>query len=211
MVDYSLVAILLLLVGLAILIAEILIPSGGIIGVVAVLCLAGSFWAAWIAWWENNQIVFWVYIGSLILFVPTTIAGAFYILPKTPIGKKLFLDPPREEEVIPFLTESQKLQQLVGQVGRSLTMHNSGGMVRLGSKRYHSESEGVLIEPDTPILVIGVKGNSLLVREISKEQLVAFEQNQQEDKTSAAEKTKPSPPNEDLTASSESNVDFEIP
>lgn len=38
----------------------------------------------------------------------------------------------------------------------------------IDGRRYHSESEGLLIEPETPVVVIGVRGGArLLVRETS--------------------------------------------
>ncbi|QDU78422.1 hypothetical protein Pla110_01230 [Polystyrenella longa] len=234
MVNYELVAILLMLIGLVVLIAEILIPSGGIIGIISLACLVGSFWAAWQAWWESSPVIFGIYAFSLLFFIPATVAGAFYILPKTPIGKKMFFDPPNEEDVRPFVSEAEKLQKLVGEVGKSLTMHNSGGMVTLGGKRYHSESEGVLLEPGLPIRVIGLKGNSLLVREISEQELQSAEQEQSEPselpqpnhssvagtngtsntltepKPQPTSKAKPTPEGAGR-ASDEPNVDFDIP
>ncbi|MCA9042503.1 MAG: hypothetical protein KDA65_19265, partial [Planctomycetaceae bacterium] len=75
MFNYELVAILLMIIGLVVLIFEILIPSGGIIGIVAGGCLIGSFWAAWMAWWDTSPLIFWIYVCSLIIFIPATVGG----------------------------------------------------------------------------------------------------------------------------------------
>ncbi|MAT16398.1 MAG: hypothetical protein CMJ46_14140 [Planctomyces sp.] len=207
-----------------------------IIGIISALCLVGSFWAAWQAWWGTHPVIFWIYATALLIFIPTTIIGAFYILPNTPVGRILFVDPPTEEEVIPFISETQRLRQLVGEVGKSLTLHNSGGMITVGDKRYHSESEGVLIEPQSPVRVIGVKGNNLLVREITQQEFDAIRAEQAAAKQASVPPTEPKQPmansqtpaippmngsstladagskrESQETASNEPNVDFDIP
>ena len=50
--DYSHIALLLLIVGGVLLVAEVFIPSGGLILAAAGVCLAVSVWCAWNAWWD---------------------------------------------------------------------------------------------------------------------------------------------------------------
>jgi len=60
--DYSLIAILTLAVALMLLVAEIFIPSAGVIAVLAIASLGTSVWAAWLAWWGTNPALWWTYI-----------------------------------------------------------------------------------------------------------------------------------------------------
>lgn len=162
--DESTFAVLLLVVALGLMIAEVFIPSGGMISILVLVSLVGSIWCAWNAWWASNQIAWWAYISSLVLLVPATISGAFYALPRTPMGRRVLLEGPDREEVTPYVEEQNELLSQVGHVGKTVTLLNPGGMVVVNGKRFHCESEGMLLEPDTDVRVVAVKGLRLVVR-----------------------------------------------
>jgi membrane-bound serine protease (ClpP class) len=162
--DESTFAVLLLMVGLGLMIAEVFIPSGGAISILVLVCLIASIWCAWNAWWDSNQIAWWSYITSLLILVPATISGAFYALPRTAIGRRVLLEAPDREEVTPYVKEQQHLFDQVGQMGKTLTLLNPGGMVVVNEMRFHCESEGMLLEPETEVRVVAVKGLRLVVR-----------------------------------------------
>lgn len=158
-------AILLLILALGLMIAEIFIPSGGMILVMALVSLVGSILCAWNAWWdESTRTYFWVYIGSLIFLIPTTIGTFLYIFPRTNYGKRILLEAPDKDEVTAYAEEARKLASLVGEIGETLTLLNPGGMVLVDNRRMHCESEGVLIEARTEVDIIGVKSNRLVVK-----------------------------------------------
>lgn len=162
---YSSLAILLLLVGLAFIIMEVFIPSGGMIMILSVLAIVSSIWCATKAWWYDDPTLWWAYILSLLLLIPSAVGGAFYMLPRTAIGRKFLLEGPTSEEVTPYAAEQQRLQQMVGMHGTTLTMLNPGGLVLVDRERMHCESEGMrLLEPDEDVIVVAVKGNRLVVR-----------------------------------------------
>jgi membrane-bound ClpP family serine protease len=160
----SLFAILLLILGLALLVAEIFLPSGGMISVAAVICFAGSVGCAWNAWWVSSPASWWAYIASAILLVPAVIGGALYALPRTSIGKRILLAAPDLEEVTPFVQEQDELSKLIGRNAKTLTMLGPGGMLLIDGERMHCESLGMLVDPDTQVEIIAIKGNRLVVR-----------------------------------------------
>src|SRR6266436_1419649 len=84
--DYSTWAFLLLTVGVTLLIAEVFIPSGGIISVLSTLSLIGAIVCAWQAWWGTSQGSFWGFLAGMAVILPLAIATAFYVWPSTPIG-----------------------------------------------------------------------------------------------------------------------------
>lgn len=160
MPDAGILATLLLVVGLFLLGLEFFIPSFGMILCVAIIALVVSFWSAYKAWWGVNPAFFWTYVVLLVAGIPGSLLGAITLMQKTALGSRLILRPP---------TAGQKqapnpLDELIGKRGTAQTLLTPGGMVLVESQRFHAESLGMLIEPDTPIVVIGARANRIVVR-----------------------------------------------
>lgn len=167
--SYAVLAILTMALGLGLLVAEVFIPSGGIIMAAAVTVFAVSIWSAWQAWFKTEQTMYFIaYIVLLLLLMPTVLSGAFYVFPRTEYGKRL-MAPPTLAEMEPYVAETEKLTRLIGKMGRSLTRLAPGGLILMDGERMHAESEGFLIPADTPVRVLAMKGNRLLVRQILDE------------------------------------------
>lgn len=161
----SAIALLLLVVGLVLLVAEFFIPSGGMIFVVSMICCTGSIWFAWRAWWESSPGIWWTYITSLVVLIPTAVVGALYVFPRTAVGRRILLEAPSHEEVTPYAEDEERLSQLVGRTGKTLTLLTPGGLVLVDGERMHCESEGMLIDPNQEVEIIDVKANRLVVRQ----------------------------------------------
>jgi membrane-bound serine protease (ClpP class) len=160
----SLVAFGLLILGLALIVAEICIPSGGLITIFSICCFLASGWFAWQAWWLASPGMWWTYVGGVVVLIPVTLGLAFYILPRTSIGKRILLEAPSLEEVTPYQREQQRLAQLVGKSGKTLTLLNPGGLVLVEGERMHAETRGLLLDPGEPVKVVAVKGNRIVVQ-----------------------------------------------
>lgn len=176
-------AIVLLVLCLGLLVGEVFIPSGGLILVTALVCLAGSVWLGWRAWSETPTI-FWAFIASVVVVVPLAIGGMLYWFPRTTMGKRILLDGPTLDEVTGYNEEATRLKSLVGKRGKSLTLMNPGGLVLVEGERHHSESQGLLIEPNEPIEVVGVSGTRIVVRLISEAELDLAENRKESQATS---------------------------
>lgn len=161
--DYSYIAVFLAILGLGLVVAEIFIPSGGMIMIGSIVCFAASVWCGWEAWGET-PLYFWTYIGSLVMLLPLAVVGAFYVLPRTEFGRRIFLEAPSLEKVTPYGDEEAYLTQLIGQRGKTLSMLNPGGLVLVNHERMHCEGQGLMIDADTDVEVVGVRGNRLVVR-----------------------------------------------
>ncbi len=169
--DYSLFAILLMILGLGFVVAELFLPSGGVLTALSIAALAVSMYCAWEAWWGGEtQILFWLHLLSLVVMLPVTIGGSLYLLPRTRFGKQVILDAPDEDEISPYTEEDVQLSQLIGCRGETITLLNPGGMVRVEGERIHAVSEGMMIDPEKPVRVMGLKSNSLVVREIDSDE-----------------------------------------
>ncbi len=164
--DYSSMAILLGLIALVLVIAEFFIPSGGMISVVAIILGVVSVWSGWKAWGVTHPTRWWIFLAAFVTLIPGTIVAVLTMLPRTRYGRRIFLEPVPASEILGNSEEIQKLDALVGKRGKTATLHTPGGIVEIDGMRYHSESEGLLIEPGTSIEVIAVRGGArLLVRE----------------------------------------------
>jgi membrane-bound serine protease (ClpP class) len=164
--DYSTWAFLLLAVGVTLLIAEVFIPSGGVISVLSTLSLLGAIVCAWQAWWNTSQGTFWGFLTGMAVLLPVIIAGAFYVWPSTPIGKRAILEAPAPHEVASFVEQEEKHRQLVGKIGETVTLLNPAGIARIDGQRVHCQSEGMILEAGTRVRVIAARANSVTVRRV---------------------------------------------
>ena len=166
--SYGVYAIVLLIAGLVILVFEVFVPSGGILAVTTTVVLILSACCAFAAWFHEYPAVWWTYCALLVLLIPTTLGSTFYMLPKTSVGKKVLLEAPELSHVEPFVDESARLEKLVGRRGQALTLLNPGGMVLVDGERLHAFSEGILIEPQTEVEVLEIRGTRLLVATVEE-------------------------------------------
>lgn len=164
---YEALALLLMIVGFALIVAEVFIPSGGMILILCVISFASSIWSAHKAWWGVQPGLFWVYIAALVVLIPSATVAAFRFLENSPFGRRVLLTAPTHQEVVPHRVEVSRLTALVGAHGTALTLMTPGGMVSVQGERLHAESEGQLIDPGTPVEVAGVRGTRVLVRPVT--------------------------------------------
>lgn len=162
--DYSHFAILLLLLSLALLTAEVFVPSGGFIAVLMLISLAGSVFCAFRAWWDTSPTLWWGYVASVLVLLPVVLIAAFTVFPRTPYGRRILLDAPAPEEIASYTREQAELQQLIGRRGKTVTLHGPGGIVAVEGRRYHSETRGMMLDPGEEVEVVAVKGNRVVVR-----------------------------------------------
>jgi membrane-bound ClpP family serine protease len=166
--DPAYLAVALLVLGLTLIVCEVFIPSAGLIAAFATLCFAGSVVAAVYAWWYDKPTYFAIYAIALLVLIPSALSGALYLLPKTEFGRQVLLEAPALDEVTPYQEEQRQLQQLIGRIGKTLTLLNPGGLVFVDGTRQHCESEGILLEPGTPVEIVAVKGNRVVVRPVER-------------------------------------------
>lgn len=162
--SYEFLAILLLVVGCGLIVAEIFIPSGGMILLLCILSLTSAVWCAYMAWWESSPSLFWSYIGATVILIPTVVIGMFRMLANSRVGDRILLAAPELTEVTPHQEESERLSVLIGQRGQALTMLTPGGMVSVGGERLHGFTEGMMLQPGDAVEVVEVRGTRVLVR-----------------------------------------------
>ncbi len=155
--------IILLLAGVCIIILEIFLPSGGILGVLAGIAIVSAIVLAFME--DPSQGAIFL-ILSLIL-VPILIIVGFKVFPNTPIGRRVILTPKAETSkdrgaagVI-----DDDYTRLIGKTGKTITPLRPSGIAEIQDERLSVVSEGVMIDQGIDIVVISIQGNSIVVEQ----------------------------------------------
>ncbi|MFM7843117.1 MAG: NfeD family protein [Planctomycetota bacterium] len=158
--DYFFWSIVLLVLGLAIVGAELFIPSGGALGVVATIVLIS---AVVLAFQVNAKLGF-MFIITIALIVPILVVALLRLWPHTAFGKRLLVQPPTGPEAAsPALHQQQQLKQLIGQLGVAKTKMLPSGIIIVGSQSFDALGEGASIEPGQAVRVKRVEMSYLVV------------------------------------------------
>jgi membrane-bound ClpP family serine protease len=151
--------ILFLAFGLILLIAEVFIPSGGLIGLLAVGLLVLSLYRAF----AQSTATGFQFLFAVGVFLPLALALAVHLWPRTPLARRILLRPPEPEDL-----ESshcgERLDHLIGQHGRALTPLRPSGLVNFDGRRLDGLSEEGLIPSGALVRAVQVRGGQLVVR-----------------------------------------------
>lgn len=154
-------AIVLMLLGLALVFMETFLPSG-MLGVLAAICIVASVAMAFYSGPAKGMSL----LAVAVIGVPTMFVIAVKYWPNTAIGKRVLITPPTPEEVRPDNPELRALRALVGKVGRAKSLMLPSGAVVVEGRVVDAMSEGVSIEPGSPVRVVEVRGMQVVVRPI---------------------------------------------
>lgn len=166
MSEYLVWALSLLGIAVLLFILEIVIPSGGIIGLIAIAAAIGAV----VAFSFESPLWGAVSLAGLLVMVPVCINFALKIFPNTPFGKKLILgeDEEDEEELARIeqsrREEEQKRQALIGAEGTTVTPLRPGGSVKIDGVTIEATSEVGMIDAGIPIKVTRVDAFGVRVR-----------------------------------------------
>jgi len=159
-------AILLLLLGFALVVLEVFIPSGGIISILAFIAFVTSIL---IASWEGpttGPATGFAFTAITFFAVPVLVALAFKYWPKTRMGKAFLGELPREDELIP----DDPRRALIGRVGVARSKMLPSGAVEIDGQMVDAVSQGQAIEPGAYVVVVEVRANRVVVRLAAKDQ-----------------------------------------
>lgn len=159
-------AILLLLLGCALVVLEVFIPSGGIIAVLSAVAFVGSLVIAFQPSPTTGPTIGFVFAAVTVFAVPTLIALAFKYWPKTPMGKSFLGELPTEADVLP----EDARRVLIGRVGVARSKMLPSGAVEIDGQMIDAVTQGQAIEPGTYVVVAEVRGNRVVVRPAGKDQ-----------------------------------------
>ena len=153
--------LLLVVAGLLLILLEVFIPSGGVLGLLAVLALGAGIVMAFI---EQGAAVGMAVLSGSFLAVPVVLVLAFRWFPATPLGRRVLPPPPAPEDVMPDVDRRRRLRELVGRGGRTASELVPWGSVVIDGDVVDAVSEGGPLAAGLAVEVVGVEGRALVVR-----------------------------------------------
>lgn len=143
--------------------AEALIPSGGLLTVLAV----GAFAAAIVLAFIQSSTAGLVTLGISVLMAPVILYAAIRVWPHTPVVKRLILNQPERPGTAGDLSKLQA-DQLVGHVGVTKTMLRPAGKMTLDGKNLDCITEGSLVDAGKEVRIVAVHGAKVVVRPVAE-------------------------------------------
>ena len=158
--DWLLVLAVFLFLACAILIiAEVFVPSGGLISIAALACLAGGI----ILFFDRSTTAGWIGVIIAIIMIPSVLIIAYRIFPKTRFGKNATLSPPQRQQgdAIP---DTPRLKEMLGAEGIVLTPLRPVGMCDFSGQKVECVAESGYVVKGKKVKVINVESTRVTVR-----------------------------------------------
>jgi membrane-bound serine protease (ClpP class) len=154
--DSLLLPVILQLVGVVVIIAEIILPSGGILSIAAL----GVFgYSLFIVFNEISMIIGFSFVAADLILIPVLVIVGLKLLARSPITLRKTLS--RKEGIS---SQSSELESYVGRQGNALTDLRPAGIAVINDKRVDVVTRGEYLEKDSAIIVTAVTGNQIIVR-----------------------------------------------
>lgn len=148
--------IILQLVGIAVVIAEIILPSGGLLSLIAI----GLFgYSLYIVFTEFSVTLGMLFVAADIISIPILVLVGIKMLARSKVTLRKTL---ASSEGVS--SQSPGLREYAGREGRTLTDLRPAGLALIDGRRTDVVSRGEYIEKDTEIVVHLVSGNQIVVR-----------------------------------------------
>lgn len=151
----------LFLVGIGVIVLEVFVPSGGVLGFVSVAAIIAAIATAFL---ELGVGAGTAMIALSVVVVPVILGLAFRWFPETPLGRRVLPAPPEPADVVPDAPGRRRARDLVGQRGRTTSDLLPWGTVEVGSESLDGVSEGGPIDAGSEIIVVAAQGAAVVVR-----------------------------------------------
>ncbi len=162
MIDGTLVfAVFLFLACAALLVAEVFVPSGGLLSVFSVACLAGGI----TLFFRHSAATGWIGVSTAMVLIPAVLIVSYRVFPKTRFGRAVTLTPP-DRVAGDAVPGSEQLEALVGEHGTVRSPLHPVGVCDFSGRRVECVAETGYVDTGARVKVIRVQGSQLTVRVI---------------------------------------------
>ena len=142
---------------------EIITPTFGVLAVTGLAALAGAIWLGF----TISQALGIVMIVVSIFLVPAYCVLVVKLLPRSPLGKRLFLGK-AGDATSAATPEAPEHEGLVGKRGTAETTLRPSGAVRVDGKRIIASAESGMIAKGAKVKVIKSADTNVIVREVKE-------------------------------------------
>jgi membrane-bound serine protease (ClpP class) len=149
--------ILLQVIGVLVIIAEVFIPS---LGLLTAIALSVFFYSLYIVYTSISTTAGMVLAGLDIVLVPVLLVFGMKILARSPLALKRELS--KQDGVV---SQKEVYEAYINMKGKSVTDLRPAGMAQINSQRVDVVTDGEYIDADTPIVVTDVSGNRIIVEQ----------------------------------------------
>jgi len=147
----------------ALIIAEVFVPSGGVISICALACVIGG---AAIFFQHSTRAGIFGIITALVM-IPAVVIIAYRIFPKTRFGKSVTLSPP-ERKIGDAIPDTEDIKKLLGSEGEVITPLRPVGMCSFSGRRVECIAESGYVDKGKKVKVIDVESTQVTVRVIEE-------------------------------------------
>jgi membrane-bound serine protease (ClpP class) len=163
--------LVLIAAGFLLLVAELFVPSGGILFVLSLAALAVGVTLTF----SYDTMVGLITLVCVFVALPAVAGMMLHYWPKTRIGRRMFLTGTAEEDTFASLAVNKELEGLKGKIGRTLSALRPAGVVDFDGRRVDSITEGMMVEPGQWVRCIDVRAGRVLVRPVERPKLDTLE------------------------------------
>ena len=154
--DPLLLSIVLQLVGVMVIIAEIILPSGGILSIVAL----GVFgYSLFIVFNDISKTIGFAFVVADLVIIPVLVIVGLKLMAKSPVTLRKKLS--RKDGVS---SQSPELDGYIDMPGTTATDLRPAGIAVINGKRVDVVTRGEYVQKDSAIIVTAVTGNQIIVR-----------------------------------------------
>jgi membrane-bound serine protease (ClpP class) len=154
--------VILLLAGVFLVFLETLIPSGGMLSVLAAAALVAGVVLGFMRSGTTGCLVLII----VLVCVPMFVLIGLKVLPRTLVGRKMLLTSPSRDSAGSrgkAGVSGEDYDHLLGKTGITVAPLRPSGIAEIDGKRYSVAAEGEMIERGCEIIVIKVEGNNIVV------------------------------------------------
>ena len=149
--------VLLQLIGILVIIAEIILPSGGILSILA----TGLFgYSLYLVFTHISTSAGMAFVIADIILIPILVYFGIKFLAKSPVTLRTKLS--KEDGVT---SQSLDHNDYLGSQGVAVTDLRPSGVATIEDERLDVVTQGEYIEKQTQIIVIAVRGNQIVVKQ----------------------------------------------
>jgi len=154
---WLLFAVFLFVACAALIVAEVFVPSGGILSICALVCAAGGV----VIFFKHSMVAGCIGVAVAVLDVPVLLTVVYKLFPETRLGRRVMPIPEAHKRTHEF-------DNLVGRTGRVLTPLRPVGMCELDGRRIECITENAYVPKDKEVKVVRVEGTHVTVQAVEE-------------------------------------------
>lgn len=143
------------IIGILVMIAEIFIPS---LGLLTVISLGLIFYSLFIVFSQISSFAGMVLLGVDIIFIPILIIVGLKLMAKSPLALKKQLS--SQSGVV---SQKEAIETLLKKEGKAVTDLRPAGIALINDERMDVVTDGEYIDAGMPVVVTDVSGNRIVV------------------------------------------------